>query len=99
MQQTLILGRVEMPGRIIQTKEGVDFGVFSVCVKTYSADKESTKYYNIEVFNKDLEKVKTITKGTLVIVDGEARPRAWLSNDGEAKAELVIKANRYRLLK
>jgi single-stranded DNA-binding protein len=99
MQQTLIMGRSTGAGKIIQTKEGKDFGIFSVAVNTYGPDRESTKYYSIEVFNKTLEKVKEIKKGDLVMVDGEARSRGWLSNEGEVKTELVIKANRFKLLK
>jgi|LAHR01.1.fsa_nt_gb single-stranded DNA-binding protein len=101
MQQLLVLGRATKPAEILESKEGKKYARFSLAVNDYSRTNEESKpcFYNVLIFNKSIEKVEKIDKGDLVLVDGKPSVNAYLSNEGEAKANMVIYANRWRLLK
>ncbi len=101
IQQLLILGRATKPAEILESKEGKKYGKFSLAVNEYRKDKEESEptFYNVLVFNKTAENITKIGKGDLVMVDGKPSVDAYLNNDGEAKANLVVFANRWKVVK
>lgn len=101
MQQLLILGRATKSPEVLESKEGKKYARFSVAVNDYSRKNEESKpsYYNVLIFNKSIERVEKIEKGDLVLVDGKPSVNTYLSDEGEPKANMVVYANRWRLLK
>ena len=101
MQQLIVLGRAVKDGEVLASKEGKNYGKFSVAVNEYLGAKkeERTSYYNVLVFNKTHDKTDKIKKGDYVMVEGRPETDAYINNDGEAKANLVVFANRWKLLK
>lgn len=100
MQQLLIMGRATKDAEVLESKEGKTYARFSVAVNEYlGKDKdEKTTFYNVLVFNKTSTAVDKINKGDLVMVDGRPDVDAYISNDGTAKANLVVVAERWKLL-
>ncbi len=101
MQQLIVLGRAVKDGEVLASKEGKNYGKFSVAVNEYLGAKkeERTSFYNVLVFNKTHDKTDKIKKGDYVMVEGRPETDAYINNDGEAKANLVVFANRWKLLK
>jgi single-stranded DNA-binding protein len=101
MQQLIVLGRAVKDGEVLASKEGKNYGKFSVAVNEYLGTKkeERTSFYNVLVFNKTHDKTDKIKKGDYVMVEGRPETDAYINNDGEAKANLVVFANRWKLLK
>lgn len=101
MQQLLLLGRATKTAEILTSREGKKYAKFSLAVNDYSRNNEESKacFYNILIFNKSLEKAEKINKGDLILVDGKPTINAYLSNEGEAKANISVFVNRWKLLK
>ena len=101
MQQLLLLGRATKSAEFLLSKEGKKYAKFSLAVNDYSRNNQEAKpcFYNVLIFNKSLEKAEKITKGDLILVDGKPTINAYLSNEGEAKANISVFANRWKLLK
>jgi single-stranded DNA-binding protein len=51
------------------------------------------------VFNKTSGNAESIKKGDLVLVDGRPDVDPYISEDGEAKASLVVYADKWRVVK
>lgn len=101
LQQLLVMGRSTIDAEVLVSREGKKYARFSVAVNEYlGRDKEEkTSYYNCLIFNKTAENASSIKKGDLVMVDGRPDVDAYISNDGEAKANLVLVADRWKVLK
>lgn len=103
MQQLLILGRATKDAEVKDSKEGKKYARFSVAVNEYWGEKEQkeerTTFYNVLVFNKSLDRADLIKKGDLVMVDGRPDVDPYLNNDGEAKANLIVFADKWRVIK
>lgn len=101
MQQLIVLGRATKDAEVLASKEGKNYARFAVAVNDYAgADKkERTSFFNVLVFNKSHERADKIKKGDYVMVEGRPEADAYLSSDGEAKANMTVFANRWRLLK
>ncbi len=101
IQQLLIIGRATKQAEILESKEGKKFGKFSIAVNEFRKDKAESEptFYNVLVFNKTFENITRIEKGNLVMVDGRPSVDAYLNQDGEAKANLVVFANRWKVIK
>lgn len=100
MQQLLVLGRATKDAEVLESKEGKPYARFSLAVNEYlGKDKdERTTFYNVLIFNKTSANADKITKGNLVMVDGRPDVDAYISNEGNAKANLVVVANRWRVI-
>lgn len=100
MQQLLILGRATKDAEVLESKEGKSYARFSLAVNEYMGKDrdERTTFYNVLVFNKTATSIKKITKGDLVMVDGKPDTDAYIANDGSAKANLVVLANRWKVI-
>lgn len=101
MQQLIVLGRATKDGEVLASKEGKGYAKFGVAVNEYmgTEKEERTTFYNVLIFNKSHERVQKVKKGDFVMVEGRPEADAYLSNDGEAKANMTVFANRWRLLK
>ncbi|KXK27441.1 MAG: Single-stranded DNA-binding protein [candidate division WS6 bacterium OLB20] len=103
LQQLYLLGRSTRDAEVLESKEGKQYAKFSLAINEYYGKgddrQEKTQYYNVLVFNKSSERATQIKKGDLVLVDGRPDVDAYISKDGEAKASLVVFADRWRLMK
>lgn len=101
MQQLLILGRATKDAEVLESKEGKEYGRFTVVVNEYRGkDKEEVaSYFNVLVFGKTVKRIDKIQKGDYVMVEGRPEADPYLSNDGEAKANLTVFTTRWRVLK
>jgi len=101
LQQLLLMGRATKDAEVLDSKEGKKYARFSLAVNEYlTKTKESKSYfYNILIFNKTSINAEKIKKGDLVMVDGRPEVDAYLSNEGEIKGNIVVVANKWKLLK
>ena len=101
LQQLLLMGRATKDAEVLDSKEGKKYARFSLAVNEYlNKTKESKSYfYNILIFNKTSVNAEKIKKGDLVMVDGRPEVDAYLSNEGEIKGNIVVVANKWKLLK
>jgi single-strand DNA-binding protein len=101
LQQLLIMGRATKDAEVLESKEGKKYARFSLAVNEYIGKdrEERTTFYNCLVFNKTSDSVNKINKGDLVMVDGRPDVDAYISNDGEAKANLIVIAEKWKVLK
>lgn len=100
LQQLIILGRATRDGEKLSSKDGKNYAKFSLAVNEYfsKTKDERTTFYEVLVFNKSVEKADTIKKGSLVMVQGRPEVDAYLSKNGEAKANLVVFADKWKLI-
>lgn len=99
LQQIYILGRATRDGEIVKGKEG-DYARLSVAVDdTYGKDAKKTTYYHVVIFNKTHERAVNVRKGDLVLIDGRPDVDAYITKDGEAKASMVVFAEKWRIMK
>ncbi|KXK08724.1 MAG: single-stranded DNA-binding protein [Candidatus Dojkabacteria bacterium] len=103
LQQLFLLGRSTRDAEVLESKEGKSYAKFSLAVNEFrqtGAERETyTQYYNVLVFGKRSGRAEAIKKGDLVMVDGRPDVDAYLSNDGEPKASLIVFADRFRIMK
>ena len=101
LQQLLLLGRATKDAEIMESKEGKKYARFSVAVNEYMGKnkEEKTQFYNILIFNKTHEKAEVVKKGDLVMIEGRPEVDAYLSNEGEAKANLIVFTEKWKVIK
>lgn len=101
LQQLLVLGRATKDAEIMESKEGKKYARFSVAVNEYlGKDRdEKTQFYNILIFNKTFEKADKVKKGDLVMIEGRPDVDAYLSNEGEAKASMIVYTEKWKVIK
>ena len=101
LQQLLLLGRATKDAEIMESKEGKKYARFSVAVNEYMGKQkeEKTQFYNVLIFNKTLEKADIVKKGDLVMIEGRPDVDAYLSNEGEAKANLIVYTDKWKVIK
>jgi single-stranded DNA-binding protein len=99
----LVLGRATKDAEVLESKEGKSYARFGIAVNEYigkgEKKEEKSYFYNVLIFNKTFDKADLIKKGDLVMVDGRPDIDAYLSEDGEPKAQIVIFANKWKLIK
>lgn len=101
LQQSIVLGRATKDAEVLESKGGKKYAKFSVAVNEYlGKDKEEkTTFYDALVFNKTSENADLIKKGDLVLLEGRPDVDPYISKEGEAKASLLIYAEKWRVLK
>ena len=101
LQQTLLMGRATKDCEVLDSKEGKKYARFTVAVNEYLTKTKETKssFYECLVFNKTAQSAEKIKKGDLVMVDGRPEANGYLTNEGEVKANIVVIAQKWKLLK
>lgn len=105
MQKLILMGHATHDAELIAAKKkgGKDFAKFGMAVNRYlGKDKgnEVTFYECLLFGEKSINSAKDkIKKGDLITVDGRPQAEAYLSKDGEAKANLVVLVDNFRVLK
>lgn len=97
MRKTQIIGRI---GNDAEVKKFNDNSVinFSVAVSEKFKDGEKTTWYECAKWGNNTKVAEYLTKGTQVYVEGVSEARAYIGNDGEAKAVNGLNAFRVQLL-
>lgn len=99
----MLIGRATKDAEVLNSKQGKKYARFSVAVNEYfgkkGEKKEKPYFYNVLVFNKTSGNAESIKKGDLVLVDGRPDVDPYISEDGEAKASLVVYADKWRVVK
>lgn len=103
LQQLLILGRVVRPPKIFEVNNkqvaNVDICVTETINKNTSDEREQFNYYYCILDGKNLKNIDIIQRNDLMMVDGTPEAEAWLTNDGEAKANIIVNVQRWRVIK
>lgn len=104
-EQTIIVGNVGRDPEMRYTQGNAAVCSFSVAVSTKWTDRttgdkrERTTWYNVSCWNKLAETANQyVRKGTPIMVIGTVTARAYMSNDGQPKASLELRADNFRLL-
>jgi single-strand DNA-binding protein len=104
-EQTIIIGNVGRDAEMRYTPSGAPVCSFSVAVSTRWTDKqtnekkEKTNWYNVSFWNRQAETAaQYVKKGTQIMVIGTVTARAYMANDGQAKASLELRGDNFQLL-
>ncbi len=103
-QHTVIVGRLGRDPEMRYTPSGVPVTSFSVAVsRKWKAQDgelhEKTTWFRVTAWRKLAELCNQyLTKGRLVLVEGEIDASAWLGQDGEPRATLELTAQNVRFL-
>ena len=102
---TIIVGHLGRDPEQRYLPDGSPVTRFSVAVSRTWTDKsgerqEDTTWYNVSVFGNQAEPcARYLTKGRMVLVEGDVKARAYLDRDtGEARASLDLRAHTVRFL-
>lgn len=87
-----ITGRLTRDAEVNTTKGGKEVVNFSIAINESYKNKQGERVNNTTYFNcsywKSTKVMKFLTKGVLVALTGHPSARAWLTKDGQPKAEL-----------
>jgi single-strand DNA-binding protein len=103
-QHTVIVGNLGRDPEMRYTPSGVPVTTFSVAVnrKWKGQDgepHEKTTWFRVKAWRKLGELCNQyLTRGQLVLVEGEVEASAWASQDGEPRASLELTAQNVRFL-
>jgi len=104
-EQTIVIGNVGRDPELRYTQGNAAVCSFSVAVTTKWTDRgsgekrERTTWYSVSCWNKLAETAhQYVRKGQPVMVIGTVTARAYMGNDGQAKASLDLRADNFRLL-
>ncbi|MEI7580060.1 MAG: single-stranded DNA-binding protein [bacterium] len=99
-QQLMLVGRATKDAEALESKEGKKFAKFGLAINEYRGKDldERTTFYNVLIFNKSQERIESIKKGNLLYIQGRPDIDAYLSKSGEAKANLVMFADRWKVI-
>ncbi|MHB0875527.1 MAG: single-stranded DNA-binding protein [Anaerolineae bacterium] len=103
-QHTVIVGNVGRDPELRYTPSGDPVANFSVAVNRRWTNRdgqaqEKTTWFNISVFGRQAETVNQyVTKGRMVLVEGEVEARAYTAQDGTPRASLDLRARDVRFL-
>ncbi|GEM63856.1 hypothetical protein SF1_18380 [Sphingobacterium faecium NBRC 15299] len=97
-----ITGRLTRDAEVNTTKGGKEVVNFSVAVNESYKNKQGERVNNTAYFNcsfwKSTKVMKFLTKGVLVELTGHPSARAWLTTDGQPKAELNFHTSNIKAL-
>ncbi len=103
-QRIVIVGRLGSDPEMRFTPAGVPVTSFSVAVNRRWTDsngeqREKTTWFRVTAWRKLAEQCNQyLSKGRLVLVEGEIEARAWMDNEGNPRASLELTAYRVRFL-
>ena len=103
-QQVVIVGNLGSDPEMRFTPSGVPVTSFSVAVNRRWTDgngeqKEKTTWFRVTAWRKLAELCNQyLSKGRLVLVEGEIDATAWLDNQGNPRATLELTARNVRFL-
>jgi single-strand DNA-binding protein len=94
-----IVGHLGRDPELKVTPKGVAVCKFSVAVNTGYGDNKTTTWWNITLFNKQAETAaKGLSKGKVVLVEGEPQVRSYTKTDGTKGTSPEITASRFVFL-
>lgn len=103
-QNTIVVGHLGRDPEMRYTPSGDPVVNFSVATSYRYTDREGqqqekTTWFNVSVFGKQAESCNQyLSKGRLVLVEGEVSARAYTAQDGTPRASLDLRASRVRFL-
>jgi len=103
-QHTVIVGNVGRDPELRYLPSGDPVANFSVAVNRKWTNRdgqaqEKTTWFRVNVFGRQAEIVNQyVSKGRLVLVDGEIDVSAYMAQDGTARASLELRARNVRFL-
>ncbi len=103
-QRIVIVGHLGSDPEMRFTPTGVPVTSFSVAVNRRWTDsngeaREKTTWFRVTAWRKLAEQCNQyLSKGRLVLVEGEIDARAWMDNEGNPRASLELTAYRVRFL-
>ena len=103
-QQVVIVGNLGSDPELRFTPSGVPVATFPVAVNRRWTDgngeqKEKTTWFRVTAWRKLAELCNQyLSKGRLVLVEGEIDASAWLDNQGNPRATLELTARNVRFL-
>lgn len=101
MQQIIVMARAEKNGRVLKGKEGQLYGRLYLVLTEYNrdTDEDIVSRFRIHIDGATAGDIVKVREGDFVMVEGRPETDAYLDSNGEAKADLVIFANRWKILK
>ena len=103
-QQVVIVGNLGSDPELRFTPSGVPVATFPVAVNRRWTDgngeqKEKTTWFRVTAWRRLAELCNQyLSKGRLVLVEGEIDASAWLDNQGNPRATLELTARKVRFL-
>ena len=103
-QKTLIVGRLGADPELRYTAKGVPVTAFPVAVNRRWKDasgktQTSTTWFRITAWEALAEHCNEhLSKGSLVLVEGDVKASAWADKQGEPRARLELTARNVRFL-
>ena len=103
-QKTIIVGNLGRDPEMRYTPSGTAVTNFSVAVSRRwtgrdGQQQEKTTWFRVNAWDKLGELCNQyLSKGRLVLVEGDVEARAWTSQEGEARASLEMRAFNVRFL-
>ncbi len=100
----ILIGRLVRDPEERYTLSGMPVTTFTIAVdrvprKNASEDAQTTDFFRVVTFGKLAEFVRTyLTKGRLVLVEGEMRMRRWETPSGEKRVSPEVVANVVRFM-
>jgi single-strand DNA-binding protein len=102
--RTIVVGHLGRDPELRYTPEGTPVASFSIATSRRWTNRngeqqEKTTWFRVSVFGKQAETVhQYLTKGRLVLVEGEVDASAWIGQDGTPRATLELRATNVRFL-
>ncbi len=99
--QLMLIGRAVKDAEVLESKAGKKYGKFTLATNDYLGEEngEETNFFDILVFNKKVDKLDSIKKGTMMVLTGKPTIEAYLSKKGDPKAKIVTFAKSWRIVK
>jgi len=103
-QRTIVVGYLGSDPEMRYTPDGIPVTNFSVATTRRWTDaegqpQEKTTWFRVAAWRKLAETCNQyLSKGRLVLVDGDIDASAWIGNDGQPRARLELTARTVRFL-
>ncbi len=103
-QHTVIVGRLGNDPEMRYTGDGTPVTNFSVAVSKRWTDRDGdaqdrTTWFRVTAWRKLAETTaRYLSKGRMVLVEGEVNASAWVGQDGEPRATLELTARNIQFL-
>ena len=103
-QKTIIVGRLGAEPELRYTAKGVPVVAFPVAVNRRWKDADgktqaSTTWFRVTAWDVLAEHCNEyLSKGSLVLVEGDVKAAAWVDKQGQARARLELTARNVRFL-